>query len=127
MAIPYFVKSGDYVYFRNGMMIPYPLNYEHPQSIGRAEDSSLKVYDHSLGGIYKRIWRVKAIMDNDDSANYRFSDLLAFITSTIVHAKYQFSYYDKAGSAHTVRLIGWSNKIKDSSMWEVILILEEDY
>lgn len=127
MAIPYFVKSGDYVYFRNGMMVPYPLNYDRPQSIGRTEDGFIKVYDHSLGGTYKRTWRVKAIMDNGDSANYKFSDLLAFITSTIVHAKYQFSYYDKDGTVHTVRLMGWSNRIKHSGIWEVTLILEEDY
>jgi len=127
MAIPYFLKTATYIYFDNGMIVSYPIDYEKPQSVGRAENLKLKVYDHSLEGTYKRTWRLKAIMDNNAVANHKFSDWLAFVTLTIVYAKYQFSYYDKGGTAYTVRLVDWSEKIIDETNHEVNIVIEEDY
>jgi len=127
MATPYFVKDADYVYFDYGPRAPYPTNYDHPQSVGRSEDQKLKVYDHSLGDTYKRTWRFKAMMNDNAASDHNFSDLVAFITATTVHAKYQFTYYDMDGNSHTVRLVGWSERERAPGLHEVTLILEEDY
>lgn len=129
MAVPYFTNTGFsvYVYFKNAMIIPYPVDYERPQSIGRAEDLKIKCYDHGLGGTHKRTWRLKAYMSESASSNYKFSNWLAFVTSTIIYAKYKFWYYDKDGIGSVVRLVEWSEKIISKTEHEVNIVIEEDY
>lgn len=127
MAIPYLNKGSTYVYFDKGMSVPYPVNYERSQSVGRAENLKIKVYDHSLAGTHKRLWKLKAPMDNDAAANHKFSDLLNFITSTVVYSKYQCTYADAEGNTYTVRVISFGESLRFKGQHEVLLILEEDY
>jgi len=127
MAVPYFKSGSTYVYFDYGMLVPYPVSPERPQSIGKAENGKLKVYDHSLAGTYKRTWKLKAIMDESLAANHKFSDLVAFINTTIVWAKTQFSYCDKNGTVYTVRFMDWLYDIEDNSNFKVTIVIEEDY
>lgn len=127
MAKPYFVSGSDYVYFDYGMLVPYPVAPERPQSIGKAENGKMKVYDHSLAGTYKRTWKLKAIMNDSLAPDHKFSDLVSFITSTVVYAKTMFSYYDKNGTNHYVRLLDWSYNIINSKNYEVTMVVEEDY
>lgn len=127
MNTPYFAKDSDYFYFEHGPLLPVPVAYDRPQSVGRTEDGKIKVYDHSLAGTHKRTWTLKALVRDDADQDFAFSDLLDFITSTIVYTKYQFSYYDENGDSYTVRLLSWAEKILKSGLHEVVLILEEDY
>lgn len=127
MAVPYFIYSATTVYFDNGMVIPYPISYSRNQSIGRAENKKIKVYDHGMGGTYKRSWNVKAEMDNSASSNHKFSDWIAFLTSTVIHAKYKFTFYDADGASATVRIIDNAVRKLRCGVWEVSIELEEDY
>lgn len=127
MAAPYFKKDSTYVYFDNGMIVPYLITPDRPQAVGKAEDGTLKVYDHSLAGSYKRTWKLKARMNNSATSNRKFSDFWSFMETTVVHAKYQFSYYDKDGNNYTVRALKYSYRTICSGLWEIIITLEEDY
>lgn len=127
MAIPYFKKDTTYVYFDKGMIVSYPIDYERPQSVGRAENLKIKCYDHGLAGASKRIWRLKVYMNESASSSHKFSDWLAFVTSTIIYAKYQFWYFDKDWTGTTVRLVEWSEKIISKTEHEVNIVIEEDY
>lgn len=127
MAAPYFKYSSTYIYFDNGMIVPYQVTPDRPQAVGRAEDGTLKVYDHSLAGSYKRTWKLKARMDNGAASNHKFSDFISFMETTIVHAKYQFSYYDKDGNSYTVRALQYLYRTIRSGLWEITVTIEEDY
>lgn len=127
MATPYFWWVSAYVYFRHGVLTPCPVTPERPQSIGRAENQKLKVYDHSMAGSYKRKWKLKAFMTNTDSTNYKFSDLVTFIESTVVWAKKAFTFYDNAGNSYVVRLLNYSYEAITTNEYDVTITLEEDY
>lgn len=130
MATAYFKKDSTHVYFDHGMLVPHVIMPDRSQSKGEAEDGKLKVYDHSLAGSYKRTWKFKAVMKNDADTDHKFSDFISFMETTVVHAKYQFSYYDNDGNNYTVRAIGsppYSYKTIRSDLWQVTIMLEEDY
>lgn len=128
MAIPYFKYSTTYCYFDNGVEVPYTIDYGRYQSVERTENGSIKVYDHSMGGTYKRTWVIAAVMDNSASSAHKFTDFISFLVTTVGFAKLPFSYYDTAGSNYTVRIVGKPQirQIK-YALWHVQVTIEEDY
>ena len=131
MAIPYFyLDSTHKVYFTCGFIIPVPKEYHRNQSVGRTQDGTLKVYDQIWKGTYKRIWKVKVYMTDDETTTYyRLSDLLTFIHSTVVFAKIKFTFYDSQGNSCLVRMMSKPLPVPTmfKGWYEIDMELEEDY
>lgn len=116
------------VYLQHGAILPYPIDYDLSESVGRAEDGRLKVYKHPLAGDRKRIWRIKCVMDNSASSGYKWRDLEYFYSKVVEGAKQRCVFVDANSVQYVVRITGFAPRaIGLNNRHEITMILEEDY
>lgn len=116
------------VYLEHGALVPFPIMHEPNESVNRAEDGRMKVYGHPLAGDKKRIWRIKCVIDNSGSSDYKWRDLEYFYWKVVEGAKRRCIFVDANSVQYLVRIIGFAPKaIGLNNRHEVTMILEEDY